>query len=66
MPTERIKKKKQYMYVVLTEQETQRAAKPSGQKQHRQENIDRQRWEGGRSGGGDTITVSLGCKITEK
>lgn len=43
MPTERIKKKKQYMYVVLTEQETQRAAKPSGQKQHRQENIDRQR-----------------------
>ena len=65
MPTERIKKK-QYMYVVLTKQEKQRAAKPSGQKQNRQVTIDRQRWEGGRSGGGDTITVSLGCKITEK
>ena len=54
------------MYVVLTKQEKQRAAKPSGQKQNRQVTIDRQRWEGGRSGGGDTITVSLGCKITEK
>lgn len=42
MPTERIKKK-QYMYLVLTKQEKQRAAKPSGQKQNRQVTIDRQR-----------------------
>ena len=31
------------MYVVLTKQEKQRAAKPSGQKQHRQVNIDKPR-----------------------
>ena len=42
MPTERIKKT-QYMYVVLTEQEKQRAAKPSGQAQHRHVNIDKPR-----------------------
>jgi len=36
------------MYVVLTKQEKQMAAKPSGQKQNRQENIDKPRWEGGR------------------